>query len=42
MELRKSEIPFRLAIGIGFIWLMIYFLPILSDCGTRFPGKLLG
>jgi caa(3)-type oxidase subunit IV len=41
MELRKPEILFRLAIFAGFIWLMIYFMLIFSDYGTRFPGRLL-
>ncbi len=42
MELRKPEILFRLAACAGLLWLLIYLLLIVTDYGTRFPGKLLG
>lgn len=42
MELRKPGILFRLAAFAGLMWLAIYFLLILTDYGTRFPGILLG
>ena len=42
MELRKPGILFRLAAFAGLVWLLIYFMLILSDYSTRFPGNLLG
>lgn len=42
MELRKPGILFRLAAFAALIWLAIYFMLILTDYGTRFPGNLLG
>jgi cytochrome c oxidase subunit 4 len=42
MELRKPEILFRLAAFVGILWLVIYFMLILTDYSTRFPGILLG